>query len=78
MMRGNMLHYVERDGEREVHIIPDGGVFDVYYVKEDSCLMYAFGLPNYQPCEDKYYTLEDAFEIAWTNFPEYEEMFDYD
>ena len=75
MMRGKVLHYVERDGDREVHVIPDGGVCDVYYVKGDHCAMsYMFGLPNYQPAENKYYDLDDVFRIAWDNFKVYEEM----
>ena len=75
MMRGTVLHYVERDGDREVHIIPDGGVFDVYFVKGKNCsLSYMFGLPNYQPREDKYYDIDDVFQIAWGNFNLYEEM----
>lgn len=77
MIRGNVLHYVERDGEREVHIIPDGGVFDVYFVKgKNCCLSYMFGLPKHQPCENTDYDLEDAFRIAWANFSRYEEMID--
>lgn len=77
MIRGNVLHYVERDGDREVHIIPDGGVYDVYFVKGENCsLTYMFGLPKYQPCENKHYDLEDAFRIAWSNFTIYEEMYD--
>ena len=76
MIRGTVLHYVERDEDREVHIIPDEGVFDVYYVKDGSCLSYVFGLPRYQPCENKYYDIDDVFKIAWKNFSIYEEMFE--
>ena len=72
-----MLHYVERDGDREVHIIPDGGIFNVYFVKgRDYPLSYRFGLPNYQPSENKYYDIDDAFRIAWDNFLIYEEKGD--
>lgn len=79
MFRGKVTnHYVERDGDREVHIIPSGGVLDVYYVKGDSCLSYMFGLPVYQPHENKYYDIDDAFQIAWNNFSIYEEMGDAD
>lgn len=75
MMRGKVInHYVERDGDREVHIIPSRGVFDVYYVKGYSCLTYMFGIPVYQANEDKYYDIGDAFRIAWNNFSIYEEM----
>lgn len=79
MMRGKVLHYVERDGDREVHIIPDGGVFDVYYTKGRNCaLSYMFGLPHYQPSENRWYDLDDIFKIAWDNFSIYEEMEDAD
>lgn len=73
MINGKMTHYVSKDGERYVHIIPDGGIFDVYYQKDGYPMMYAFGLPNYQPSEDKFYDVEDVAKIAWTNFEDYEE-----
>ena len=77
MLREKVLHYVERDGNREIHIIPDGSIFDVYFVKGENCsLSYMFGLPNFQPCEDKHYNLDEIFQIAWNNFSIYEEMFD--
>lgn len=77
MRREMLTHYMERDEDREVHIIPDCDVFDVYYVKGKDCsLSYMFGLPNYQPCEDKHYGIDDIFQIAWNYFTVYEEMSD--
>ena len=47
----------------------------MYYVKGENCsLSYMFGLPNYQSCENKYYDLEEIFQIAWDNFSTYEEI----
>ena len=75
MFRGKVInHYVERYGDREVHIILNGGVYDVYFVKGDSSMSYMYGFPIYQSKEDKYYDLDDAFRIAWDNFSIYEEM----
>lgn len=77
MIRETILHYVEREGEREVHIISNCGVFDVYFVKGEDCsLSYMFGLPTYQPSEGKYYDIDDVFRFAWKNFSVYEEMLD--
>ena len=76
MIHGKMTHWVCKDGERYIHIIPDGGIFNVYYQKEGYPMMFAFGLPNYQPAEDKVYDVKDVLEIAWNNFDDYEDMFD--
>ena len=39
-------------------------------------MMFAFGLPNYQPVEDKVYDVKEVLEIAWRNFDDYEDMFE--
>lgn len=72
-----MQHYVEMDEDREVHIISNCGIYEVYFVKgENYSLLYMFGLPMYQPSEDKYYEIDEVFHIAWNNFSMYEEMLD--
>ena len=38
-------------------------------------MMYAFGVPDYQKCEDKHYNEYDALDIAWGNIEHYKEMF---
>lgn len=78
MLKGKMSHWVSKDGCRYVHIIPDGGVFNIYYQKEGYPMFYAFGLPNYQLCDGSVYDLDDALEIGWNNFSDYEYLFDED
>ena len=72
MMKGEMEHYVQRDGKRTVHVIPWDGVFETYFQMDDYPMMYAFGTPQERPNGD-YYDLEDAFMFGWDNFDAYEE-----
>ena len=76
MKRGKIDHYFQQDGGHIVHIIPENGIFNVYYQIDDSEMLWALGLPVYQEYEDKYYSLEEIFEIAWNNFPNHEYMFE--
>lgn len=74
MMKGEMEHYVQRDGERTVHVIPWDGVFGTYFQKDGYPMMYAFGTVQEQP-DGTIYDLEDAFMFGWDNFELYEDMF---
>lgn len=80
----NILSFHERKRVWSVHIFyaPTHmenwnmrGVWEVYYQKKGFPMMYAFGVPDYQECEQKYYTWQDAFDIAWNNIEDYKEMF---
>jgi hypothetical protein len=76
MITGKMEHYASRDGDRTVHVIPEDGVFNVYYQQGDSPMLFAFGWPIYQKCDKRYYTWEEAIEMGWDNFDEYPELFE--
>ena len=80
----NILSYHERKRVWSVHIFYEPthmenweihGVWEVYYQKKGFPMMFAFGLPDYQKCENKHYNAYDALDIAWGNIDNYKEMF---
>lgn len=72
MITGEMKHHVQKDGDHYVHVIPDGGRFNIYNQIDGYPMVFLMAIPVHQTWgdEERFYTVQDAFELGWLNFDE--------